>query len=109
MTPHAHTETGGGGRGGTLVLDETVAALTTNVTGLDMETTQYIRARAAPTARVVDSGPGDDHGQGAHGAVLHEQGGALQRDGGRTAGLHGQRDGDAGARAGVGSRHGEHE
>lgn len=50
MTPHAHTVTGGGGgEGGTLVLDETVAARSTNVTDLDMETTYFIRVRAAPT------------------------------------------------------------
>jgi endonuclease I len=50
MTPHAHTVTGGGaGGGGTLVADLTVGALNTNVTGLEMETTYYIRVRAAPT------------------------------------------------------------
>ncbi|MDD4117432.1 MAG: endonuclease [Kiritimatiellae bacterium] len=50
MTPHAHTVTGGGGgEGGTLVADMTVGALSTNVTGLDMETTYYVRVRAAPT------------------------------------------------------------
>jgi endonuclease I len=49
MTPHAHTVTGGGGgEGGTLVADMTVGTLSTNVTGLDMETTYYVRVRAAP-------------------------------------------------------------
>ena len=47
MTPHNHTVTGGGGgAGGTLVRDATVAALTTDATGLDMETTYYVRVRA---------------------------------------------------------------
>ena len=50
MTPHDHVATGGGGgAGGSLVADMTVGALSTNATGLDMETTYFIRVRSAPT------------------------------------------------------------